>query len=126
MKANELKIKNLVNHSIYGDCEITALDYEMICIQRNDLDIKEWFDLENFKPIPLTEKWLKDFGYFIVETNECVEAFKENFRYSIQQVEENVNWFWCDGETVLTTIKYVHQLQNLYFALTGTELTLNQ
>lgn len=98
----------------------------MICIQRNDLDIKEWFDLENFKPIPLTEKWLKDFGYFIVETNECVEAFKENFRYSIQQVEENVNWFWCDGETVLTTIKYVHQLQNLYFALTGTELTLNQ
>jgi hypothetical protein len=30
---------------------------------------------------------VKDFGYFIIETNKCVEAFRDNFRYSIQQVE---------------------------------------
>ena len=33
-------------------------------------------DLDRFSGIPITEKWLKDFGYIIIETNKCVEAFK--------------------------------------------------
>ena len=30
---------------------------------------------------------------------------------------------WCDNQ-VLEELKYVHELQNLYFALTGEELSL--
>ncbi len=56
-----------------------------------------------YKPIPLTEEWLvkfeqKDLDLFILEIE--------------------VNWN--------IKIKYVHQLQNLYFALTGEELTIKE
>lgn len=82
-------------------------------------------DLDRFSGIPITEKWLKDFGYFIIETNKCVEAFKENFRYSIQQVENSTHWFWCDGETVITNLEFIHELQDLYFSLSREDLVFS-
>lgn len=82
-------------------------------------------DLDRFSGIPITEKWLKDFGYIIIETNKCVEAFKNNFRYSIQQVENSKHWFWCDGETVITNLEFIHELQDLYFALSREELVVS-
>jgi hypothetical protein len=82
-------------------------------------------DLDRFSGIPITEKWLKDFGYFIIETNKCVEAFKQNFRYSIQQVENSNHWFWCDGETVITNLEFIHELQDLYFALSREDLVVS-
>jgi hypothetical protein len=53
--------------------------------QKLALNIQPCHDL--IDGIPITEKMVKDFGYFIIETNKCVEAFRDNFRYSIQQVE---------------------------------------
>jgi hypothetical protein len=82
-------------------------------------------DLDRFSGIPITEKWLKDFGYFIIKTNKCVEAFRNNFRYSIQQVENSNNWFWCDGETIITNLEFIHELQDLYFALSREDLVFS-
>ena len=78
------------------------------------------------KPIELTEEWLLKFGFE-----------KEDF-YFFKQYEWN-NWGMrlniFDGSWVvfhgfanqfseLTVIKFVNQLQNLYFALTGEELII--
>ncbi len=58
--------------------------------------------IEFIRPIPLTEEW------FCWNFNMNYEP--DNGDYSKAQVE----------------LKYVHQLQNLYFALTGEELELKQ
>jgi hypothetical protein len=37
----------------------------------------------------------------------------------------NVVWITSgDSESTLTSVKYLHQLQNLYYSLTGTELEI--
>lgn len=130
MKANELRIGNLVNHSIYGECEVTALDYEMICIQRNDSDIKEWFDLEDYEPITLTEEWLLKFGFekkgYEWELFPCFEiqiiVFNQDTYNGVMFYTRTIHTdyvpIYC-----LNHINCVHQLQNLYFALTNEELT---
>ena len=127
MEANELRIGNLLRDKVSKTelevIELTKDDIATYVIDRSKFPLEKGWGLE---PIPLTEEWLKRFGYVIIETNKCVEAFRENFRYSIQQVENSEHWFWCDGQTVITNLKYVHQLQNLYFALTNEELTLKQ
>ena len=84
------------------------------------------------EPIPLTEEWLERFGF---ETeckwiNDC-RAVKGDFYITLDH----------DGATVIgyptsvgmrnkwmfvQDIEYVHQLQNLYFAITGVELTKNK
>ena len=78
----------------------------------------------NIKPIQLTKDWILKFG------------FEENFKqYELQnyglKVVKDVNsnvWICYIGFLnqfyEICTIKHVHELQNLYFALTGTELEL--
>jgi hypothetical protein len=78
-----------------------------------------------FVGIPLTEEWLVKLGY--TKNEECV-------CYELLNREDEIFSFWF-SETELTLaglgfkglwppVKYVHQLQNLYFALTGEELTV--
>lgn len=114
MEAKELRIGNLV-----------LSPYDNANIEVNGTDI---FMLENkhhrevkFQPIPLTEEWLLKFGFKrfpwgLVKGNIL---FKDNLKNPCEELILEI------GNGFRVTIKYVHQLQNLYFALTGKELTLN-
>jgi hypothetical protein len=123
MNANELRIGNLIqkNDEI---CEVSSIHSDStIRIFNNDkTDTFGCFVLRIFNPIPLTEEWLFKFGF--------------------EKDEENEYWFWknCVSVSVLGYIellsfnrqsfktniqlKYIHQLQNFYFALTGKELVV--
>ena len=77
------------------------------------------------KPIPLTEEWLLKFGFKHYSTYKIFEL-ENYFRYSLEkkytQIELGDGKFarWMNwGE-----MKYVNQLQNLYFVLTGEKLSL--
>lgn len=83
--------------------------------------------------IPLTEQWLidlgfKDSGTRIVGSNDQIEwkledgtVIEKSFGL-LEYVLESDDW----GSTQKSiTLKSVHQLQNLHFALTETELTYN-
>ena len=84
-------------------------------------------ELEELQPIPLTEQWLKDFGFKKELDNSMVKGdiaifldrrFKTNL--FLRDNQEN-KWFSFNCK-----IQYVHQIQNLYFTLVGEELTLNK
>lgn len=76
-----------------------------------------------YEPIPITENILFDFGYRkehdIYYKNESLLRFIGN------------EVFYCRGEIddaefqeYISSVKYVHELQNLHFALTQRELTV--
>ncbi|MBB2148794.1 hypothetical protein [Pedobacter gandavensis] len=77
------------------------------------------------QPIPLTNEWLIKFE--LVE-NSRSDRYRK--RYDLPNDSFEIH-FDNDGEypvffegNTLTFVSYVHQLQNLYFALTGEELTI--
>lgn len=119
MKANELRIGNwvtelLVNNNSFVDTPIqlhTVGEYVISAVNNNKV-----------KPIKLTEEWLIKFGF---ESNGI--AFLKN-GYIIW-IQENKYVFALyeaySNNELFTEIKYVHQIQNLYFALTGNELEIN-
>ena len=83
-------------------------------------------------PIPLAEDWLKRFGFqeyidFGVNTGLWDKIPLCGFSYDIAKKrvmimhKGNFNSHWLNAE-----IQYVHQLMNLYFALTGEELKLTE
>ena len=121
MESNELRIGNLVH---YHDEHLKPND-EVIKISYLDLMIihhKEKY--HHYSPIPLTEEWLLKFGftktdnkYFIGELNELNNRQLD----LILCTDKNV----ISYQDYLHPILYVHQLQNLYFALTGEELTID-
>lgn len=100
--------------------------------------------LIDFQPIPLTEEWLLNFGLFKITKKEdlwCndeigVYDFKGKIRCDDFFITSNdFTDFTLYVATIddgmesyqyLNTIIYVHQLQNLYFALTNKELKLRK
>lgn len=108
LKANELRIGNLVK--IGG--EISQLE---LC---DFVDIYEHKTIWQYEPIELTEDWLIDNGFYAVEVDSG-EYYYQNYRF---RLNSNYAGFYYSRNL---TVKYVHQLQNLYFALTGSELQVN-
>jgi hypothetical protein len=103
MKASELRIGNYVNDSI-----------GLITIGLNG-NIKF---ADAYHPIPLTEEWLMKFGF---EYTKIDLGFNQ-YRNKILELSITPNGYEIFFTYKWINIKYVHSLQNLYFALTNEEL----
>ncbi len=133
MKASELRIGNLVLDPVLGIVKVVdILSTNVIGVQTSHLKVNKvkstktfMVDVEDLQPIPLNEEKLLKFGweqyhntnhYFIGELTICY--VNKNLGFKIAYLDMVA----IDS----ISIKYVHQLQNLYFALTGEELKLKQ
>lgn len=113
MKASELRIGNWL---LFNDSLVTIIPQHLIMLS----DSRHWF---RAKPIPLTEKWLKDFGFVTPIQRHGVYIKGRLQIYGIMSylIEEDT----LRAHFIPNKLEYVHQLQNLYFALTGEELALD-
>tara|TARA_R110002012_G_C11412052_1_gene587177 strand:+ start:281 stop:670 length:390 start_codon:yes stop_codon:yes gene_type:complete len=87
---------------------------------------------DDIKPIPLTEEWLLKFGFVIHNKphgyTEYIKYKKGTRQYlhKLFTFKEYNDWdgkFGFSG-TIQTELNHVHELQNLYYALTKKELTI--
>jgi hypothetical protein len=92
-----------------------------------------YFDqISNYEPMPITEEWLLKFGFTYNGWNYDLGRFT----FHAQGKDENGSFYNTEfyitrnsAKTLLLLsyqIEYVHQLQNIYFALTGEELTIRE
>ena len=79
--------------------------------------------LFHLKPIPLNEEWLLNFGFKsnINKHSGCGYSIFGDFKLWIDN--SKITYWKVKGSVEL---KHIHQLQNLYHALTNEELTLNK
>ena len=78
---------------------------------------------EKAKPIPLTEEWLIKFGFEMVQMDSNSGKYEVYSKYKLTYNTFH-GWWLFNKRLDRTPVKYVHQLQNLYFALTGEELPI--
>jgi hypothetical protein len=121
MKANELRIGNYVWDDYSGEMIVYAIlnsyeGKEMVNLKKQEGLPEGRYLLETLHRIPLTEEWLLKFG------------FRSNNGYPLKLLcgyikIRNGVWFFKYNKLDIE-LQYVHQLQNLYFALTGKELEI--
>lgn len=136
MNAKELRIGNFINVTrTHGRGHKQTYVKEVNLHYLSQIDRKS----TTITPIPLTEKWLIVFGF-----EECVDYYaigKSMFFYDIHKSLENSEFYmFFDSESnsfnlsfmendnnIRKELKiiYVHELQNLYFALTREELVFS-
>lgn len=116
MKANELRIGNYVIE-FHTVVKITSIGIEYI---KTDRGLTKINHPANILPIPLTEGVLLKSGFISMENNEIFEHSKFSLKCDISDKSVCISdsWEWKD-------VEFVHQLQNLIFALTGEELEIN-
>ncbi len=127
MKPNELRIGNLVR-AIHPDYNEKYLTVESIDIDSINIHFRK-YDLSEIKSIPITEEWLLNLGFMETDSVQYdgLRAFEIPSwgRIIIRNNKlESDEYYFLDG--LLQDIYYIHQLQNLYFALTGEELEIKQ
>jgi hypothetical protein len=105
MKANELRIGNWVRLREH-DAFIQIEQYQL-CES----------ELINVQPIPITEEWLLKFWFI---SNPYEDRYEKGSIHIECLKTKGETYLWIEN---MPHIKYVHQLQNLYFALRGEELT---
>jgi hypothetical protein len=125
MKASELRIHNYVNVPIKEQCpfRIDAFEYcsekfikvaQEVKLNGFEVHPLTWYG-GDLQPIPITEEWLLKFG---------AKKDKIDNTYYLNELEIMLPNFFRYKTSMIRRIEYVHQLQNLYFALISEELTL--
>lgn len=124
MKEKELRIGNYV----YFQDALLKFDFE------------SGWNFDYIKPIPLTEQWLLKFGFKAWDNKKTIYTIERDideynntcFRFWFKQDELIFDYIqnethptesvFDDKNIIRLKIQHVHQLQNLYFALTNEEL----
>ena len=133
MKANELRIGNYYLEDMtiyaYGDTKIVKQITPYWFYPQDDDDVEEY----SF-PILLTEEWLIKFGFELDGEQINGKYYKKEFNYSsgyrdyLSIDDKGAGYMfkltsnYGKSSILPLTYKYVHQLQNLYFILSGEEL----
>jgi hypothetical protein len=107
---------------------------KITCVEKLSNSIDDWddwddwdrtngFRTQDFQPIPLTEEWLLKFGFeYHHDTPHPNKVFRKLHTEGFIDLEQ-IKHYYYGGSFTSVECRYVHQLQNLYFALTGEELT---
>lgn len=116
MKASELRIMNYV--MCRGALsQVSIIKQQHIGYFKSSGAGEDSLPLKFVKPIELTEKWLLKFGFEIgYNQKKMLDVYCKDFGLLIERSNSN-NFYYKK-----VNIQNVHQLQNLYFALTGEEL----
>lgn len=124
MKANELRVGNIVFEPLNENKRAFKV-FEIY--HEEDYDKINYHNALSFEPVQLNEEWLKNLGFEDKQRGfysiKCGSTF---FRLTPPQFmgEWQTEYCWVYDDLKFTEVKYVHQLQNLYFILCGVELQL--
>ena len=119
--STDLRIGNFIEKN--GDiCTLASVNTDKTIRIYNEDKTDTWgcFALRIFNPIEITEDWLCKLGFNKTGgTYEFIDGLVE-LVFHKGEVYEVIEGQWKSFKH----IKHIHQLQNLYFALTGSELTV--
>jgi hypothetical protein len=130
IQANELRTGNwlLLDTGV-------ALPFPHRIMPKDIYDLAEGkITISALQPLPLTPKLLEKCGFVIYGSDNVHTVYGNNqddsdffLDYDWRHRENGFNPMIKsrEYETIGSSIKYLHQLQNLYFALTETELKIN-
>ncbi len=142
MEAKDLRIGNLIKYDGWHpdlashnkpmpsyDVFVREIEYdeEKKCYIISSFNERAFED--SFEPIPLTEEWLRRFGFY-----EKYKSTSNRWLKWATNINAGLELHDCEDEEGNThgvflhdfvlEIKYIHELQNLYYALTKEELVL--
>jgi hypothetical protein len=122
IKANELRLGNWIYNNNF-EYQVTPYVIEELWAS-----VRGWV-----QPIPITDKWLFKFGFEETDPKKFIGGLytrkKSDGFYGFYINKETMSYCTFDYEGTIENIikiEYVHQLQNIYFALTNEELEIKR
>lgn len=131
MEAKELRIGNLVKDRGGKVIRIDWMERTKVCMKNefNGSEVHPWTEeFEYLRPIPLNEHLLLKCGF--IDSSLAMPSYalgririEQGFNIFQKKTVWNVRFRFLPEKSILvTTLKYLHQLQNIWLVLNGKEL----
>lgn len=120
MKVQDLRVGNLLTYN-NKDFKVLEIHQGKIKAQSNKGIVE--FNLSELQPVILTEQRLIEWGFTKSEITKGKYYVEDYLEFTIEDNDwdnPSLNIF-IDGKYI-TCVEFVHELQNLYYALTNEEL----
>ena len=131
INVNELRIGSIVgiaNYMNFKAVKVTEIRKERVLVE-GSVGI---YSSKNHKiiPIEISEEWLLKLGFEVYYESQFCKRLELTSNTEICYAFSNVEAYkgavgFSYVGKVVQNIKFLHQLQNLYFALTGSELVFS-
>ena len=123
MKAGDLRVGN---YFIFGEMRHACSYHDIANLEKDEANGVE---SPTYQPIPITKYFLLMFGFEYIQPLWVIDNDKfHTFKILLDDKVNGIHFPFIassDGEHFkLYGIRYIHQLQNLYYALTGAELKI--
>lgn len=114
MNIRELRVGNIVNEDEVVWSILFEDRIEVSYDSPKKGNASAYIDIEMVKPVRITGKRLMSLGFTKTDNSFTINRFR--------LIRDDNDWIIDKGDDFITRVKYIHQLQNLYFALTNKEL----
>ena len=129
MKAQDLRVGNIIENGT-----VIAVHRKYVCVENGDGAMYTAIG-DDVLPVALSDEWLKRCGFKIIKENgfSCEDYYKSDVGFSYKDFliskSGDAFFLWIEIDDYSYSypsceIKYLHQLQNLYFAMEGEELQI--
>lgn len=138
IQSKDLRIGNFISTTLGKAVSVKSISSDIAHVDIEGYRINQAYELAVLTGIPLSEGWLIKFGFDKVSDNDYRVGLStgDGVELSIELLDEeacilrthNKDGSLLDGfdYAYIKPAKHVHQLQNLYHALTGTDLSLTK
>ena len=129
IKPEELRIENWIyDRSKTRIVKVWGIEsnHDQITVNHANGSVVYKVDLKDIEPIDLTEEWLLKMGF---EDKYLTIDKKISSDFTMSLIPDKEGGYHFMPHATLkwgVDLKYVHQLQNLFFALKGKELTIKE
>lgn len=126
MTYTEFRLGNLVMDAMTGEAlqVVTIKEYDIVTkvLNRDKFPLPDGWQMTE---MPLTEISLSAVGFIRVNDNGLWQ-YKHDDDFHLQdRIEEEDGWDFNMRSEGISIIQYMHELQNLIFAITGEELIVD-
>ena len=122
---NELRVGSVVTHPIFGTpTKVRAMAFNGLYIGTPK---GGQIHIDDFRPVEITDKVLELMKFVrMTETAPGIGEFDwwETDDMSLTHIHEGL--YGVEGLSGIKPMRYVHQLQNAYFVITGNELDIEE
>lgn len=127
LTGQELRIGNIVLF-MQDDTVFTVNSIDDLGIGVQNEVENTWIEIGEFEAIELDFEWIKKFKFSQNYTTDPQEQNPSEIfcidEFALHLVGGQLPFRFFSYENLVSEVEFVHQLQNLFFCLTGKELTL--
>lgn len=112
----ELRLGNFVQ-TFEGIFTVSALNQQYIALCNETI-----VTYPALSPIELNEDWLLKLGFECNKNEYCVPGLD---RFNVFLTVKS-SYLFCDDEKAIRYVRYVHELQNVFYAIVSEELKIKE